>query len=97
MKAVIKIISLIQGGTTAFDGEYVVEYDPGRDGVEPGTGFPMFAHLVTVRDQRQATRFEPDEAIELWRSVDPRQPVRDDGQPNRPMTAFTVEIEAVDE
>lgn len=97
MKTVMKIVGLINGGTTPFDGEYLLEYDPGVDGEEPGTGMPMYCHLRTVRDQRQAKRFDDTGAFEEWQRTDPRQPVRDDGQQNRPLTAFTVEIEWVDE
>jgi hypothetical protein len=89
----IRIMGLIGGGTSAFDGQYVVEYDPGRGGVEPGTGFPMLAHLVTTPDKSKATRYEAGEAFELWKSVDPDNPLRPDGEPNRPLTAFSVEFE----
>jgi hypothetical protein len=54
-KRVIRIVGLINGGTSAFDGQYVVEYDPGRDGVEP-MGRPMLCHLVTTSDVRSAVR-----------------------------------------
>jgi len=33
------------------------------------------------------------EAFEAWRAVPECCPLRDDGEPNRPLTAFTVEIE----
>jgi hypothetical protein len=90
--SVILIHGLIQGGTTSFDGQYVVEYDPGRDGVDPGSGMPMMCHLVTTPDISKATVFPGTAAFELWRKPDPRNPVRPDGKPNRPLTAFTVEI-----
>lgn len=89
----IRIVGLINGGGSAFDGQYVVEYDPGRDGIEPSTGFPMLCYLVTTPDINQATRYTRVAAMELWRSIDPRYPVRPDGKPNRPLTAFTVEVE----
>ncbi len=53
----------------------------------------MMCHLVTTPDIEQATKFEGVDAFVLWRTPDPRAPVRDDGKPNRPLTAFTVEIE----
>ena len=93
-RVVIQIVGLINGGRTAFDGQFLVEYDPGRNGVEPGSGRPMLAHIITTPDLAQATRYEPGEALEVWRAVDPRQPVRGDGKPNRPLTAFSVEISA---
>ena len=54
---VIQIASLIDGTRTPFDGQYVVEYDPGRQGFEPGTGKPMLCHLVTTPDIESATRY----------------------------------------
>jgi hypothetical protein len=89
---VIQIASLIDGTRTPFDGQYVVEYDPGRQGFEPGTGKPMLCHLVTTPDIESATRYTKLEALALWRAVDPEHPVRRDGKPNRPLTAFSVVI-----
>ena len=33
------------------------------------------------------------EAMEYWRTVSTTVPFRPDGKPNRPLTAYTVEIE----
>ena len=90
---VIRIFGLIGGGTTVYDGEYVVEYDPSIDGVEPGTGKPMNCHLVTTPDIAKASRYSVADAHTLWTLTDLREPVRSDGKPNRPLTAFTVSIE----
>jgi hypothetical protein len=90
---VMQIVCLTDGTRTAFDGQYVVEYDPGRDGVDP-TGRPMLCYLRTTPRVQDATRFTGYDALELWRAVDPRQPTRPDGRPNRPLTAFTVSIAA---
>jgi hypothetical protein len=90
---VIQVVGLIAGPTTVFDGEFVVEYDPGRRGVEPGTGRAMLCHLVTTPDVSGAARYTAAEAFEVWRSVNPGDPVRPDGQPNRPLTAFSVSID----
>jgi hypothetical protein len=89
---VIRILGLISGVQTTYDGQYVVEYDPGRPGVEPGTERVMMCHLVATPALADATRFSVTKAFELWRSVDPENPVRSDGLPNRPLTAFNVEI-----
>jgi len=53
---------------------------------------PVF-HLVTTPDIARATRFGPSEVVALYRAVDRRNPTRADGEPNRPLTAFTVETE----
>jgi hypothetical protein len=40
-----------------------------------------------------ALRFENGgDAMRFWRQQSILQPLRDDGKPNRPLTAFTVEI-----
>jgi hypothetical protein len=87
----IRIVSLASGPPTPFDGEYVVEYDPGHDGVDR-EGRRMNCHLVTTPILEDALALTSAEAFELWRRVDPRHPARLDGRPNRPLTAFTVEI-----
>lgn len=61
---------------------YLVDYDPDK-GLES---------LVVSRDLADARRFDGMlEAMDLWQTVDPHTPVRPDGKPNRPLTAFTVE------
>lgn len=94
MSGVIKIHGLINGEPTAFDGQYVVEYDAGRNGYDPLSGREMFAYLVTTPIRAEATRFE--DPLEVWRRIDPRMPTRADGRPNRPLTAFTIEVESGD-
>jgi hypothetical protein len=91
---VIKIIGLVNGGATAFDGQYLQEFDASRDGVEPDSGREMMCHLVTTPDISEAKVFaDVIEVHRLWVTVDEREPVRPDGQPNRPLTAFTVMVE----
>ena len=89
---VIQIVSLADGTPTAFAGQYVVEYDPSRDGTEPGTGRPMMCHLVTTPTLADATRFSRDDVFRVWKQVDHRHPEREDGLPNRPLTAFTIAV-----
>ena len=86
--ATIRIISLADGDPSPFDGQYVAEYDPHRDGVAPD-GRPMICHLVTTPDREKALDLEAGKAFELWRKS---CGMREDGKPNRPLTAFTVEI-----
>lgn len=43
---------------------------------------------------RDALRFDtPTRALDFWRQVSDVKPVRGDGEPNRPLTAFTVMVE----
>ena len=84
---VIQIIGLVTGAASVFDSEFVVEYDASRP---DSTGNDSTCHLVTTPNLADATRYPAAEAFELWRSVDQRNPVRGDGKPNRPLTAFHV-------
>lgn len=87
-EAVLLIVGVATGMPTEFDNQYVVEYDASR-----GDGrYPIACHLVTTPDLEKATRFEFQDALELYCSVDQRRPTRYDGEPNRPLTAFTVEV-----
>lgn len=86
---VIRIIGLADGMPTAFDGKYLVEYDPTRDGIDP-EGYAINAHIAVTSDPQEAQRFESvtaaveaSQAASGWRL---------DGQPNRPLTAFTIEF-----
>lgn len=87
---VLKIVGLTEETPTSFDDQYLVEYDPTRQGVDPD-GLPMSAHLVCTPHRDQARVFETSlDALETWRL---QHGLRDDGEPNRPLTAFTVTIE----
>lgn len=66
-------------------GAFVAEYDP-----EANDGH---GEIWWTEDVRRAVSF-PDArgAIECWRAVPSNRPLREDGKPNRPLTAFTVEF-----
>lgn len=89
---VMKIVSLADGTETPFDGQYVKEYDPNRSGQDPD-GNPLIAHLVTTPVANDAMHFDGiHELRQVLLAVDQRHPVRDDGELNRPLRAFTIEI-----
>lgn len=83
----IKLICLADGRPSPLDGQYVKEYDPDCP------GHPGFVHLVTTPDPEEALNLPTAECFELWHRVSKRDPVRPDGKPNRPLTAYTAEIE----
>ena len=84
----LRILGAIDGTPTPWDGQYVVEYDPSCAGMD------SLSHLLTTPDRSKARRFRTyEEAWNYSRQVDPREPVRHDGQPNRPLTVFTTEID----
>lgn len=81
----IKLIGLVQGIPSEFDGQYVVEYEPHRwaDNV-------IGAHLVTTSDRTKALQLPAGRAQALWAMS---RGTRPDGKPDRPLTAFTAQIE----
>lgn len=91
--AVIKIIGLAVGMSCPFDGQYLVEFDPDRRGVDPDGG-ELTAHIVCSPDPADAKQYESKlAAMSEWKRISSRWPLREyDGRPNRPLTAFTVEI-----
>lgn len=89
--ATIRLLGSPAEGPTAFDGQYIVEYDPTRYGFDPD-GREMLAHIVTTPDREKAKQFATKgEAFETYRLSSGR--IRPDGRPDRPLTAFTVEID----
>lgn len=88
----IKIIGLVDGSESPFDGEWLMDYDP-RSTVHPVGGLSV--HLVTTPDPAAALRFENFQAARRewmrWDGTD-----RIDGKPSRPLTAFTVELCSTD-
>lgn len=68
------------------DGPYLKSYDPEASG---GIG-----HVIWTTDPDRARRFESrEEAMRLLQAIPRSRPLRPDGKPNRPLTAFTVSIE----
>lgn len=66
-------------------GHYVESYD--------AEAYDGRGDVATTPDVEKARVFaSPAEAMEAWRTVPKARPLRADGQPNRPLTAFTVEI-----
>lgn len=82
---VIRFVGLVNGQRSPQDGRYLKAFafkGPVGEMVLETVHLPGLAlQFPTVLD-----------AMEAWRSVDPREPVRADGRPNRPLTAFTVEV-----
>ena len=51
-------------------------------------------HLVLTNDPAEAMTFKDGaEAMQFWRQQSKSRPKRRDGKPNRPLTAYSVEIE----
>lgn len=85
----ILIIGLNNGTPTEFDGKWLAEYDPKRQGFD-SQGRPMIAHIKVTDDPMKALMFDDAvDALKLWRLADG---IRPDGKPNRPLSAFHVQF-----
>jgi len=92
MSVILRVECSSNGLPTPFDGLYVKEYDPERDGIAPG-GRLMVCHLVCTDNPSDALEFDSvSDAIAMWRRVCLREPTRPDGKPNRPLTHFSVSV-----
>ena len=88
MAAVIKIVERADHSPSPEANQYVVMYD--HDG-EYGRGLGEFSANI-----EHALLF-PDKAaaMEFWQRTARWRATRPDGEPNRPLTAYTVEIEEI--
>lgn len=67
---------------------YVARYDPEAHGGRGDVSLTSNVDdAITFRDLETAVKF--------WQSVPTNRPTRPDGRPNRPLTAFSVEVIAV--
>lgn len=92
-RCIIRIVDLVgmvaEQEPTAAVGQYVKHYDPDA---HEGRG-----DLVTTTDLDDALVFDGfAEAWSAWQATSRTHPVRADGRPNRPLTAFTIEVTRVD-
>jgi hypothetical protein len=70
---------------------YVRDYD--LDAHAPGQPYPT-GQVRLTEDTREAKRFPSlHAALEAWREPSQAVPLRPDGEPNRPLTAFTMTFE----
>ena len=85
---VLQLVGMASGEPTPFDKQYLVEYDPTRGGTSPD-GRPMVAHIVTTPERDKALKLTVQEAFKLYKQS---YGIRLDGKPNRPLTAFNIQI-----
>lgn len=82
---VISIIGRANGAPDPNEGRFVKEFDPEFAG---GMGY-----VVTTNYIDDAKFFEAaDAAWRFWRQPSETRPLRADGKPNRPLTAYSVNI-----
>jgi len=85
MSTVIKIVGAAIGSPCPERGMYVASYDPdGNDGM--GT-------ITFTENPDEALKYDNMVvAMDAYRAVSNTHPTRLDGLPNRPLTAYTVEL-----
>lgn len=89
MKYAMMFIGLVDGSRTQHDHRYLKAYDLTIK--DHGT---IAASIFIESTERlgDAKHFDDLGALaECWKTVSPNVPTRVDGQPNRPLTAFTIE------
>lgn len=92
MKYRIKIIGAALGVRTGHDGEYVVDYEPAS--MDAHGEYLQDGRLVTSADPEQGRTFDDIELVlSYYTQAKGRRP---DGEPNRPLTCYTVEIETLE-
>jgi hypothetical protein len=89
MSATMKIVALANGKPTAAAGNYVQSFNPDLN--------EGYGDLVLTERIEDAMRFDsPADAFAFWKKqAAPPYHHRPDGKPNRPLTAFSVEISKV--
>ena len=86
--ATLKIVGLVNSGPTHYDGKFLVDYDP----TPRADGDGEFVHLIVTDRRQDARQFDTIQAaMELYLSASAKGP-RADGEPDRPLTAYSVEV-----
>jgi hypothetical protein len=84
----IKLVGLVNGEASEYDGKYLVDYDPTPRYDSEGS----FIHLVVSGNVNEARQFSTSgEALNFYMLTSASGP-RLDGRADRPLTAYTVEI-----
>lgn len=85
---IMKIVGMANGNWCGIAGTYLKEMD---FEAHQGRGF-----LLSTPNKKDAKVFKDNqELIKYWRTTSKTQPLRPDGYPNRPLTAFNITIETV--
>jgi hypothetical protein len=88
-KIVMQCVGLAIGSACGLEGQYLEGFDPDA---HHGLGEAFW-----TPDKNKALPFaDVREAMELWRKPSTVRPLRPDGKPNRPLTAFTVTFETIE-
>jgi hypothetical protein len=94
MSFAIKLLMTARGIPTPQDGKFIVSYDP--EPVSLDTPYDGGVLVTTDRVEDAKLFHDIAEAHEYW-MLGPELPRRADGQKERPLTAWTIELVRVDE
>lgn len=86
MKYGIKAMELASGGRFPHKGMWLASFDANA---HDGRGDASF----TSRPEKALAFDDRVQALELWRTQSTVRPLREDGKPNRPLTAMTIAVE----
>lgn len=75
---------------------WVKEYDPNFAPPPPNPPYPNGRVTFTTDPRKAKTFINAVDAWECWRQQSSTIPLRPDGEPNRPLTAFHAEITTLD-
>jgi hypothetical protein len=85
MPFIIRLYSLAHSPDILYPNKFLKSFDPDGNG---GAG-----QYDTALDPKDAQFFKSTkDAIDVWRSSSKTRPYRPDGESNRPLTAFNIEI-----
>ena len=88
-RCVIVAMGFASGDICNHEGQYLKEFDFDSDG---GRGRGEF-----TKDKMNAKIFsDPGSALRFWKSQSKVRPLRDDGEPNRPLSCLNIGIEHVE-
>jgi hypothetical protein len=74
--------------------EYLASFDP--DVREPGVDYPTgYAEWTSVPGEAMTFPTHA-EALIFWKTQSTATPLRPDGKPNRPLTAFSISVERLE-
>lgn len=81
----LQVIRLASGPPGPEAGQFVQDFDPdAHDGLGMATLTPDRHEAKTFASKMDAFRF--------WMTQSTLRPTRDDGKPNRPLTAYSIEV-----
>lgn len=84
------MICWADGSASVHDGKYLSHYDPDHN-----TGL---GKVKTTKSIEEAHKFESAiDAMNEWKRQSTVRPYRLDGKPNRPLTAWSIAVERVNE